>query len=196
MEELKFYRVRNELINYYRKIDSKVLLNYGGTRAYIGVLLEISKFKYIIPLSSPKENDYNPLTGELKKSTFTILRLEDFETLEEKVEYAKSIISLTPEEKLKDHIERKSLGKIFLSNMIPVMDEDIEYIDIKFEEKKYGNLLNKQYNQIKKLHKRLVINSKVIYQNKIAPVPNSKLGYLNSCCDFTRLEISRANFKY
>lgn len=196
MEELKFYRVRNELINYYRKIDSKVLLNYGGTRAYIGVLLEISKFKYIIPLSSPKENDYNPLTGELKKSTFTILRLEDFETLEEKIEYAKSIISLTPEEKLKDHIERKSLGKIFLSNMIPVMDEDIEYIDIKLEEKKYGNLLNKQYNQIKKLHKRLVTNSKVIYQNKISPVPNPKLGYLNSCCDFIRLEISRADFKY
>lgn len=196
MEELKFYRVRNELINYYRKIDSKVLLNYGGARAYIGVLLEISKFKYIIPLSSPKENDYNPLTGELKKSTFTILRLEDFETLEEKVEYTKSIVSLTPEEKLKDHIDRKSLGKIFLSNMIPVMDEDIEYIDIKLEEKKYGNLLNKQYNQIKKLHKRLITNSKVIYQNKIAPVPNPKLGYLNSCCDFIRLEIGRANFKY
>lgn len=196
MEELKFYRVRNELIDYYRKIDNKVLLNYGGTRAYIGILLEISKFKYIIPLSSPKENDYNSLTGELKKSTFTILRLEDFETSEEKTEYAKGIISLTPKEKLRDHIDRKSLGKIFLSNMIPVMDEDIEYIDIKLEEKKYENLLNKQYNQIKKLHKRLIINSKVIYQNKIAPVPNSKLGYLNSCCDFLRLETNRKTFKY
>lgn len=69
-------------------------------------------------------------------------------------------------------------------------------IDIKLEEKKYGNLLNKQYNQIKKLHKRLITNSEVIYQNKIAPVSNAKLGYLNSCCDFIRLEISRVNFKY
>ena len=189
--ELEFYRVKQELIDYYYGIDDRVMNNYGGKRMYIGILINISEFKYILPLSSPKDNDYNRETGELKRSTFTIFRLEDFKNDKEKAEYLSNISHLVPYAKIIDHKTTKNLGKVFLANMIPVTDEDITYVDISKEEKKYGILLQKQYEQIKKIKRKIITYAKIVYEQKNNEENYNNINYLKSCCDFKKLEEAR-----
>lgn len=189
--EFKFYRVKNEIIDKYYGIDDRVMNNYNEQRVYIGVLVKLSNYNYILPLSSPKEKDYIKESGNLKKSTFTVFRMEDFDNQEEKEKYIKFLESLTPEARIIEHKTKKNLGKILLSNMIPVKNEDIIYVDIAKEEEKYGNLLLKQYNQIKKYQKKILTHAKIIYSQKIKGEKNS---YLESCCDYKKLENFRDTF--
>ena len=56
---LKLYEVDNNYIDYLKKFDNKVLHHsnpsYNHTRKYLGILFNINEFKYIAPLSSPKQ---------------------------------------------------------------------------------------------------------------------------------------------
>ena len=47
------------------------------TRKYLGVVMEIGEYKYYIPMSSPKDSDYQ-IAGEskvIKKSIVPIIRI-------------------------------------------------------------------------------------------------------------------------
>lgn len=184
---LEFYQVTCDIIDYYKRFDSKVLDNYSQKRKYIGVLVHISDYDYIIPLSSPKDNDYDN-EGFLKKNTFTIFRLEDFKSTEDKKEYYDMLKNLNPRERKEKHMREKSLGKLYLSNMIPVKIEDIEKINYEKESTSYVVLLQKQYSHIKDIKKKIEVNSKVIYNAKTR---NEEKGFVKVCCDFRLLEKKR-----
>lgn len=75
---LKIYSVSDKYINYLRKIF-KVYSNKENrrkhTRKYIGVVLELEGYHYYVPMSSPKDSDYQ-IAGEnrvIKKSIIPII---------------------------------------------------------------------------------------------------------------------------
>ena len=55
MERLKFYNVDDKYIEYLYSIDNRVPFNKNNKRPYIGIILEINKFKYFAPMFSPKQ---------------------------------------------------------------------------------------------------------------------------------------------
>ena len=57
----KFF-TKNEYIEYLLKIEKHVMQNKPQERTYhrkyVGILTEINGFKYFVPMSSPKDKDY------------------------------------------------------------------------------------------------------------------------------------------
>ncbi len=185
MEKLDIFTVDDTLIEYYRKFESRILYTKEN-RKYIGIILEIDSIKYLAPLSSPKIDDYDE-SGLLKKDTLTIIRLEDFKSQIEKDDFFHSLSELKKELKIKSHMEMKSLGKVFLANMIPVKEGTYRRFDINLEQdQKYKNLLLKQYiliNEEKVKHK-ILKNAKVVFSHK---KQNLDKGYVKACYDFIGL---------
>ena len=74
MEEFKLYSVSDTYIEYLRKkypnVYSNKLTTRVHTRKYVGIVIQIEKFNYYVPLSSPKESDYQKAGNEkvIKKS--------------------------------------------------------------------------------------------------------------------------------
>ena len=193
MEKLDLFTVNENLIEYYRNFDSRILYTKDN-RKYIGIILEIDSIKYLAPLSSPKFDDYDE-NGFLKKDTLTIIRLEDFKNQNEKDDFLHSLSELKKELRIKSHIEMKSLGKIFLANMIPVKEGTYQRFDINLEQdQKYKILLLKQYiliNEEKVKHK-ILKNAKVVFNHK---KQNLDKGYVKACYDFTGLSGKLKEFK-
>lgn len=164
-ENMKFYIVKNEYIDYLKKFDEQVK-NYKGekytkNRTYIGIILEINDCKYLAPLSSPKKTDYNE-DGSIRKSIVPIIRMLG-------------------------NREDDFLGTIKLSAMIPVFNNEviIEYDLDNEKDVLYKNLLLKQLEFIN-INKELIIkNADKLYKQKIK---NMKIGYLKSTVDFKLLE--------
>ncbi len=69
MQEFKIYSVSDTYISYLRESDPNVYSNKESnrthTRKYVGIVLNINDYHYFIPLSSPKESDYQ-IAGENK----------------------------------------------------------------------------------------------------------------------------------
>jgi len=51
---MDFFYVSDEYITFLKQFDSTVPNNYGGSRPYIGIVIEIDEIKYYAPLTSPK----------------------------------------------------------------------------------------------------------------------------------------------
>lgn len=64
---MKLYSVSDDYINYLRRTFPRIYSNKEDvrvhTRKYVGVVIEINKHKYYIPLSSPKKHDYITIDG-------------------------------------------------------------------------------------------------------------------------------------
>ena len=62
MEEFKLYSVSDEYVEWLRKDFPSVYSNKVNarthTRKYLGVVFRIGKYNYFIPMSSPKDSDY------------------------------------------------------------------------------------------------------------------------------------------
>ena len=71
VENLEFYIVKEEYINFLSKYDSHIAYNKDEHRPYVGVVLEIEDKKYFAPLSSPKEQH------KKYKENFTFFKLEN-----------------------------------------------------------------------------------------------------------------------
>lgn len=59
MEELLFYTIDKEYIKYLSDFETHVSYNKeetGHSRPYLGIILEVKKFKYFVPLYSYKEH--------------------------------------------------------------------------------------------------------------------------------------------
>ncbi|MCL2592948.1 MAG: type III toxin-antitoxin system ToxN/AbiQ family toxin [Defluviitaleaceae bacterium] len=56
---MELYNICDNYISYLKKFDSNVLENYGKSRPYIGLVLQINSFNYYVPLSSPKPKHKN-----------------------------------------------------------------------------------------------------------------------------------------
>lgn len=83
------------------------------TRKYIGVVITIGEFNYYIPMSSPKDSDYQ-IAGDskvIKKSIIPIIRIV--------VKNSKG--------------EKELKGTLRISHMIPVPETKLELYDIENE---------------------------------------------------------------
>ena len=82
-EDNIFYIVSDNYIEYLLKIDSHVMQNKPQERTYhrkyVGILTEINGFKYFVPMSSPKDKDYE--NGKIKKNNLTTIYLRNMEKL-------------------------------------------------------------------------------------------------------------------
>ena len=81
MEQFKLYSVSDEYVEWLREQYPNVYSNKMNarthTRKYLGVVMEIGEYKYYIPMSSPKDSDYQ-IAGEskvIKKSIVPIIRI-------------------------------------------------------------------------------------------------------------------------
>lgn len=67
MEEFKLYSVFDEYVEWLRKYFPNVYFNKINsrthTRKYLGVVLQIGQYNYYIPMSSPKNSDYQNAGG-------------------------------------------------------------------------------------------------------------------------------------
>lgn len=166
---MKIYELNEKYIDYLHSIDNKVRnskgKDYQFSRKYVGVILKINNFKYFAPLSSGKsEKDYFP-NGEIRPSVVPLIRI-----VKENKDKTKSL-----------------LGKIQLSNMIPIVDENLTKIyDINNEKDiKYKIMV---YNEIKFINKNkdlIIKNAKKLYQHKSQ---NLDIGYVKNTVDFKLLE--------
>ena len=71
VENLEFYIIKEEYINYLSKFDSHIAYNKEEHRPYVGVVFEITNKKYFAPLSSPKQQH------KKYKENFTFFKLEN-----------------------------------------------------------------------------------------------------------------------
>ena len=83
MQEFKIYSISDEYISYLRQHEPNVYSNKEDnrthTRKYIGTVIEINGICYYVPMSSPKDTDYQ-VAGEsrvIKKSIVPIVRMTE-----------------------------------------------------------------------------------------------------------------------
>ncbi|MDD6296012.1 MAG: type III toxin-antitoxin system ToxN/AbiQ family toxin, partial [Treponema sp.] len=83
VEDNIFYIVSDEYVEYLLKIENHVMQNKPQERTYhrkyVGILTEINGFKYFVPMSSPKDKDYE--NGKIKKNNLTTIYIRSKEKL-------------------------------------------------------------------------------------------------------------------
>jgi protein AbiQ len=117
---MQFYTVSDSYIAHLKGVEARVPDNYGGSRAFVGIVLEINGLKYLAPLISHK-----PKQDRIPSSAPSAFKLHE---------------RTDPTNKL---------GMICLNNMLPVTDDVIELLDISAQPARYQRMLYKQYEYIK-----------------------------------------------
>lgn len=78
MEELKLYSVSDDYVEWLRKefpnVYSNKINSRTHTRKYLGVVLQIGQYHYYVPMSSPKDSDYQ-IAGKIKSLRKALCRL-------------------------------------------------------------------------------------------------------------------------
>lgn len=81
MDELKLYEISEEYISYISAVDKNVFFvkekERKHTRKYLGIVYSINGYNYYIPLSSPKNSDYQMDNGirKIRGSIIPIIRI-------------------------------------------------------------------------------------------------------------------------
>ena len=114
MEEFKLYSVSDDYVEWLRKefpnVYSNKINSRTHTRKYLGVVLQIGEYHYYVPMSSPKDSDYQ-IAGTnkvIKKSIVPIIRI--------------IVKNKNGEKELK--------GTLRISHMIPVPTSELELYDL------------------------------------------------------------------
>lgn len=118
MKEFKLYSISDEYVEWLREDFPNVYSNKVNarthTRKYLGVVLHIDRYNYYIPMSSPKNSDYQ-IAGKdkvIRKSIIPIIRIV-----------------------VKNAAGKKELkGTLRISHMIPVPASELELYDLENEE--------------------------------------------------------------
>lgn len=171
MSELKIYSVSDRYIKYLRNQYPNVYSNKEEkrthTRKYVGVVLVIGGYKYYIPMSSPKDTDYQYAGGKLviKKSIVPIMRI--------------IVKNSTGEKELK--------ATLRLSHMIPVPDSELDLYDVENEpDLQYKDLIQNEIIFIRKNKDKIISNANLIYKQKLNNDASAK--YVAAALPFTDLE--------
>jgi len=136
---MRLYSVSDKYINYLRNSYPRIYSNKEDsrvhTRKYLGAVIELSGYKYYIPLSSPKiKHDYIMVEGEkkIRKNSLIVIRIT---------------------EKNGDKEELK--GTLQIGTMIPVPETELIEYDVNREEDiDYRNLVWSELEYIRKHEKR------------------------------------------
>lgn len=164
---MKLYSITDKYINYLRKFDYKVYDNKEDKRKvmrkYLGIVLDINKLKYYIPMSSPKKSDYK--NKAIRKSVIPIIRIISNEE-----------INNIPVLK----------GTLRISNMIPVPDSELVLYEPQNEKNKnYKILVEKELEFINKNQDMIIKYANILYRQKIN---NYDVSYIKNVVDFKLLE--------
>lgn len=171
MEEFKIYSVSDRYISYLREkfpnVYSNKIDNRTHTRKYVGVVIKIEEFKYYIPMSSPKESDYQ-IAGDnkvIKKSIIPIIRIV-----------------------VKNSVGEKELkGTLRISHMIPVPESELELYDLENEpDEAYKDLVQNEIIFIRKNHGKIMNNATVLYKQK--QENDTTAGYVKSALPYKEIE--------
>lgn len=169
--KLRLYNVLDQYINYLMQFDKKVLSSKEDDRLkdrkYLGTVLPINDLKYFIPLSSPKDSDYQVVNGEIiiRKNITPIMRI------------------VVKDESGKDELK----GTLKFNNMIPIPDIALVYYDVDTEaDEDYKILVLKEISFIKINEDKIIKNAKVIHNQKMNNYEH--IGYLNATVNFKLLE--------
>ena len=171
MDELKLYSISDEYIEWLRKDYPNVYSNKIDarihTRKYLGVVLQIEQYKYYVPMSSPKESDYQ-VAGEnkaIKKSIVPIVRIV--------VKNSNGVKELK--------------GTLRISHMIPVPESELLLYDMENEaDSTYKDLVQNEMIFIRKNRDKIVANARLMYKQKKAN--DTTAGYVKSALDYQALE--------
>lgn len=171
MGGLKLYSVSDAYIDYLRKDFPNVYSNKSEkrvhTRKYIGVVISVDEHKYYIPLSSPKETDYQIAGDEkvIKKSIVPIMRIV-----------------------IKNSEGKKELkGTLRISHMVPVPETELELYDLEHEsDEAYKDLIHQEIVFIRKNRERIISNVNLLYKQKAEN--DITAGYVKSALDYKALE--------
>ena len=168
---MKIYSVSDRFIEYLRKEEPNVYSNKMNerihTRKYVGVVIQINNYKYYIPMSSPKNSDFQ-VAGDskvIKKSIVPIIRIV-----------------------VKNNEGVKELkGTLRISHMIPVPDSELELYDVDNEtDQKYKELIQNEIIFIRKHKEKIMSNANLLYKQKNE---NDKTaGYVKSALNYKELE--------
>lgn len=177
MEEFKLYSVSDEYIEYLRKVFPNVYSNKETTRIhtrkYVGIVLCLGNYHYYIPMSSPKETDYQ-LAGEnkvIKKSIVPIIRIV--------VKNSKG--------------QRELKGTLRISHMIPVPPSELRLYDIENEpDNTYKDLVQNEMIFIRKNQDKILANAKLLYKQKTEN--DLSAGYVKAALEYKALEKLCRNF--
>ena len=171
MEGLKIYSISDGYVEYLRKTNPNVYSNKIDerihTRKYIGIVIKVNHYNYYIPMSSPKDSDYQ-MAGKskfIKKSIVPIVR----------------IVVKNSEGK------RELKGTLRISHMIPVPDSELELYDLDGEKDLlYKDLVQDQIIFIRKNEQLVRTNAEIMYQQKTER--NNQIGYVKSALNYSELE--------
>ena len=171
MEELKIYSVSDEYIEYLRKEEPNVYSNKidsrTHTRKYIGIVLKLGKYNYYVPMSSPKESDYQ-IAGKqkvIKKSIVPIIRIV--------VKNSKG--------------EKELKGTLRISHMIPVPESELILYDLENEkDDTYKDLVGNEIIFIRRNKDKIYKNVELIYKQKAEN--DTSAGYVKSALNYKELE--------
>lgn len=172
MEQFKLYSVSDEYVEWLRKdfpnVYSNKINSRTHTRKYLGVVLQIGRYNYYVPMSSPKDSDYQ-IAGEnkvIKKSIIPIVRIV--------------VKSSAGEKELK--------GTLRISHMIPVPESELELYDLENEsDDTYKDLVQNEMIFIRKNREKIESNAKLLYKQKATN--DTTAGYVKSALDYQALEI-------
>lgn len=160
-ENLNFYIVEDEYIEYVSRWDVHIAHNKKNKRPYVGIVLEIKDFSYFSPMFSPKKQH------ERYKENLTFFKMYG------------------------NNDKKDYLGLIRFADMIPVPRKAIKQLEFKNYFNSYNMLLVKQYNYINMPNNRKRIKEKatklydIINSNK----ENKTISfYKKLCCNFKLLE--------
>ena len=171
MEEGKLYSISDEYVEWLRKdfpnVYSNKINSRTHTRKYLGAVFQIQKYKYYIPLSSPRETDYQ-IAGEkkvIKKSIVPIMRI---------------VVK-------NDAGEKELKGTLRISHMIPVPSSELRIYDLENEpDIRYKALVQKEIIFIRKHWEKIIKNAKVLYRQK--KEGDTTAGYVKNTLNYSALE--------
>ena len=179
MNSLKLYSISDEYIEYLRntipEVYSNKITHRAHSRKYLGVVININKYPYYIPLSSPKRSDYQYAAGKLvvKKSIVPIVRITE-----------------------KNSIGEKELkGTLRISHMIPVPSSELTLYNLDDEKDiQYKNIVFSELRFIRKNSEMILKRAHTMYTQKIQN--NESATYIKSALDYHRLEKLFDNYKH
>lgn len=187
---MELYEVTMDYVNYLRKFEpNKILTNADDkrNRKFLGVIIQKNRYKYVIPLSSPKyKKDYviKGYTGDKLPSDFSFISYAG------KIHLLKD--TTTPvvymyEKNINGDID--FFGKLQCNNMIPVPGTELIKVEIDaIQDISYRTLLQKQIQFLRK-NRTNILNKHVnpVYINR--KKGRMDIGYIkNATPDFDLLE--------
>lgn len=168
---MKLYTIDDNYIQYLQKYDNHVFnnnnINYTHKRKYLGlgIVISLSKQKYYVPFSSPKQSDY-------VDANKTIIR--------------KSINPIVRMIKNENGTQRL-LGTLKIGNMIPVPDKCVSNYDVNNEpDTFYKNLIIDELDFITRNYNQILTRANSTYKQKITN--DTRFNYIKYCCNFELLE--------